>query len=55
MKFDEILTSDSNLKIHINIYEGGLEAKLTTNYKIESFMWFGVDDDINILSNILKK
>lgn len=56
MDFDEIATSDPNLKIHMNIftYEGELKGELTTSEEIESFMWFGVDDDINLLSNTLK-
>lgn len=56
MEFDEIATSDPNLKIHMNIfiYEGVLEGSLTLSDEIESFMWFGKDDDINILSNTLK-
>lgn len=56
MEFDEIATSDPNLKIHMNIftYEGELTGELTTSDEIESFMWFGFDDDINILSNTLK-
>ena len=56
MEFDEIATSDPNLKIYMNIfiYEGELAGELTTSEEIESFIWFGVDDDINILSNTLK-
>lgn len=56
MEFDEIATSDPNLKIHMNIfiYEGELEGELTTSEEIESFMWFGVEDDTSILSNTLK-
>ena len=56
MEFDEIATSDPNLKIHMNIfiYDGVLEGELTTSDEIESFMWFGADDDRNILSNTLK-
>lgn len=56
MDFDEIATSDPNLKIHMNIfiYEGTLIGELSTSSEIESFMWLGVDDDISILSNTLK-
>ena len=56
MDFDEIATSDPNLKIHMNIfiYDGTLTGELSTSEEIESFMWFGIDDDINILSNTLK-
>lgn len=56
MEFDEIATSDSNLKIHMNIflYEGELEGELTISDEIENFMWFSREDDINILSNTLR-
>lgn len=56
MEFDEIATSDPNLKIHMNvfIYEGELTGELTTSEEIEGFMWFGVDDDTSILSNTLR-
>ena len=56
MDFDEIATSDPNLKIHMNIftYDGNLTGELTTSKEIEKFMWFGYDDDVNILSNTLK-
>jgi len=56
MEFDEIATSDPNLKIHMNVfvYEGELTGELTTSDEIESFMWFGVNDDINLLSNTLR-
>ena len=56
MEFDEIATSDPNLKIHMNIfiYDGVLEGELTTSDEIESFMWFSRNDDINLLSNTLK-
>ena len=56
MDFEEIATSDPTKKIHMNIfqYKGELEGKLTISEEIESFMWFGVKDDKNILSNTLK-
>ena len=56
MEFDEIATSDPNLKIHMNIftYDGELMGELTTSEEIEKFMWFGIDDDINLLSNTLR-
>ena len=56
MEFDEIATSDPNLKIHMNIfmYEGELEGELTISDEIESFMWFSREDDINLLSNTLR-
>lgn len=56
MEFDERATSDPNLKIHMNlfIYDGKLEGELTTSEEIESFMWFGVDDDKELLSYALR-
>lgn len=56
MDFIETSTNNPNLKIHMYIfkYNGILEGKLTTSGEIESFMWFGVDDDTSILSNTLK-
>lgn len=56
MDFEEIATSDPSKRIHMNIfqYNGRLEGELTTSDEIEKFMWFGVNDDINILSNTLK-
>lgn len=56
MDFEEIATSDPTKKIHMNIfqYKGKLEGELTTSDEIESFMWFGVNDDKNLLSNTLK-
>ena len=56
MEFDEIATSDPNLKIHMNIfiYDGVLGGELTISDEIENFMWFGRNDDRNILSNTLK-
>lgn len=56
MDFTETATSNPNLKIHMHIYKynGSLEGELTTSDEIESFKWFGVNDDVNILSNTLK-
>lgn len=56
MDFIEIATSDPTKKIHMHIfkYDGILEGELTTSLEIEKFMWFGVDDDTNLLSNTLK-
>ena len=56
MAFEEIATSDPTKKIHMNIfqYKGQLQGKLTISEEIESFMWFGTNDDRNILSNTLK-
>ena len=56
MDFIETATSDPNLKIHMYIfkYNGLLEGELTISEEIESFMWFGAEDNQNILSNTLK-
>ena len=56
MDFEEIATSDPNQRIHMNIfqYKGQLKGELTTSDEIESFMWFGTNDDTRILSNTLK-
>jgi len=56
MDFEEIATSDPNLKIHMHIfmYPGVLEGELTTSEEIENFYWFGKEDDEAILSNTLK-
>lgn len=56
MDFIEIATSNPNLKIHMHIfkYNGVLEGELTITDEIESFKWFGINDDMNILSNTLK-
>ena len=56
MEFDEIATSDGVTPIHFYVfkYNGDLNGKLTTSEEIEKFMWFGENDDINLLSNTLK-
>lgn len=56
MDFQEIATSDQTTKIHFYVYKynGELIGKLNTSNEIENFMWFGIDDDTNILSNTLK-
>ena len=56
MEFDEIATSDQTTKIHFYVfmYEGNLKGKLTTSEEIEKFMWFSINDDVNLLSNTLK-
>ena len=56
MDFEEIATSDPTKKIHMNIfqYNGELKGELTISEEIESFMWFGINDDRNLLSNTLK-
>lgn len=56
MEFNEIATSDQKTHIHFYVfkYNGTLEGELTTSEEIEQFMWFGNDDNPNILSNTLK-
>ena len=56
MDFQEIATSDQTTKIHFYVYKynGELKGEVTTSEEIEKFMWFGIDDDINLLSNTLK-
>ena len=56
MDFQEIATSDQTTKIHFYVfkYNGELKGEITTSREIEKFMWFGIDDDINLLSNTLK-
>lgn len=56
MDFEEIATSDPTKKIHMHIfkYDGELEGEITTSSEIEDFMWFGQNDDVNLLSNTLK-
>ena len=57
MDFDEIATSDPNLKIHFYVYKynGLLEGELTTGEEIESFLWYDSTKGTDILSNTLKK
>lgn len=56
MDFDEIATSDQSTHIHFYVfkYNGVLEGSLTISDEIEKFMWFGVNDDVGLLSNTLK-
>ena len=56
MDFIEIATSDPNLKIHMYIfkYNGELSGELNISDEIEKFMWFGIDDNLDLLSNTLK-
>ena len=56
MDFEEIATSDPSKRIHMNIfqYKGLLKGELTVSEEIEQFMWFGLTDDRNLLSNTLK-
>ncbi len=54
--FDEIATSDSNLKIHFYVFEyiGELQGELTTSDEIEKFLWYDTSYGKEILSNTLK-
>ncbi len=56
MDFDEIATSDPNLKIHFYVfkYNGELTGELTTSEEIESFLWYDSSLGTEILSNTLK-
>lgn len=56
MDFDEIATSDPNLKIHFYVFEylGKLEGKLTISDEIEKFLWYDSSSGTDILSNTLK-
>ena len=56
MDFDEIATSDPNLKIHFYVfkYNGSLEGTLETSEEIESFLWYDTSIKEDILSNTLK-
>lgn len=56
MDFEEIATSDQKTKLHMYIflYDGVLEGELSCSEEIENFMWFGEEDDFNLLSNTLK-
>ena len=55
MDFQEIATSDQTTKIHFYVfkYNGELKGEITTSDEIEKFMWFGLDDDMELLSNTL--
>lgn len=56
MDFDEIATSDPNLKIHFYVfkYNGELKGELTESEEIESFLWYDSTNGQDILSNTLK-
>ncbi len=56
MDFDEIATSDPNIKIHFYVfkYNGIFEGELTTSEEIESFLWYDSSISKEILSNTLK-
>ncbi len=56
MDFDEIATSDPNIKIHFFVYQylGELNGELTTSDEIEKFLWYESSLGNDILSNTLK-
>lgn len=56
MDFDEIATSDPNLKIHFFVfkYNGKLQGELTLSEEIEKFLWYDSSYGYEILSNTLK-
>lgn len=56
MDFHEIATSDQTTKIHFYVfkYTGDLTGDLNVSDEIEKFMWFGLNDDKELLSNTLK-
>ena len=56
MDFDEIATSDPNLKIHFYLFEytDKLQGELTTSDEIESFLWYDTSHGQDILSHTLK-
>ena len=56
MDFDEIATSDQNLKIHFFVfkYNGKLQGELTLSEEIEKFLWYDSSYGYEILSNTLK-
>ena len=56
MDFNEVATSDPNLKIHFFVYKynGELKGELTTSDEIENFLWYDSSHGTEILSNTLK-
>lgn len=56
MDFDEIATSDPNLKIHFFVYKynGKLEGTFNVSDEIEKFLWYDTSCGTEILSNTLK-
>ena len=56
MDFDEIATSDPNLKIHFYVYKYDElhEGELTTSEEIESILWYDSSNGIEKISNTLK-
>lgn len=56
MDFDEIATSDPNLKIHFYVYKynGVLNGTIEESEEIESFLWYDSSYGEDNLSNTLK-
>ena len=56
MDFEEIATSDPNIKIHfyVYLYDGELSGELTESEEIEKFLWYDTSMGEEILSNTLK-
>ena len=55
MNFEEIATSDPNLKIHFYVfyYDGKLNGELTISDEIESFLWYDTSMKDVPLSHVL--
>ena len=55
MNFEEIATSDPNLKIHFHLfnYTGELKGELTTSDEIENFIWYDTTMKDIPLSHVL--
>ena len=55
MNFEEIASSNPNLKIHFYLfsYEGKLKGELTTSDEIESFLWYDTSMKDISLSHVL--
>ena len=55
MNFEEIATSDPNLKIHFYVfyYDGNLNGEFTISDEIESFMWYDTSMKDVTLSHVL--
>lgn len=56
MDFDEVATSDPNMKIHFYVFEysGILQGKLEISDEIETFLWYDTSNKNVLLSNTLK-
>ena len=54
---EKAIFDENNLEFVMDFQEianGELKGEITTSDEIEKFMWFGLDDDTNLLSNTLK-